>query len=169
MRLPCTYTQAGVAFAEDRHAIGGLGPGGKQESLRADVRAETAGGIITVSTPARGRPSQASNQVNVLVTGFHGCCPSCPRFHLSGLASARTYDNGQDWARRPLSAEKPQLRGTWPRGARPRYRRSRAEVPEEPSVWAGRTIVRLPQTHGGSVSLTYQSMRPEASSHFHLH
>jgi hypothetical protein len=110
MRLPCTYTQTGVAFAEDQHAIGGLGPGGKQESLRADVRAETAGGIITVSTPARGRPSQASNQVNVLVTGFHGCCPSCPRFHLSGLASARTYDNGQDWARRPLSAENPQLR-----------------------------------------------------------
>jgi hypothetical protein len=26
MRLPCTYTQTGVAFAEDQHAVGGLGP-----------------------------------------------------------------------------------------------------------------------------------------------
>jgi hypothetical protein len=34
MRLPCTYTQAGVAFAEDQHAVGGPGPGGKQESFR---------------------------------------------------------------------------------------------------------------------------------------
>jgi hypothetical protein len=52
MRLPCTYTQTGVAFAEDQHAVGGLGPGGKQEPFRVDVRAETAGAIITVSTPA---------------------------------------------------------------------------------------------------------------------
>jgi len=52
MRLPCTYTQTGVAFAEDQHAVGGLGPGGKQEPFRGDVRAESAGGIITVSMPA---------------------------------------------------------------------------------------------------------------------
>jgi hypothetical protein len=35
MRLPCTYTRTGVAFAEDQRAIGGLGPGGKQESTEA--------------------------------------------------------------------------------------------------------------------------------------
>ena len=52
MRLSCTYTQTGLAFAEDQHAVGGLGPGGKQESFRVDICAETAGGIITVSTPA---------------------------------------------------------------------------------------------------------------------
>jgi hypothetical protein len=43
MRLPCTYTHVGVAFAKDQRAVGGLGPGGEQESFRVDVRAETAG------------------------------------------------------------------------------------------------------------------------------
>ncbi len=43
MRLHCTYTQTSVAFAEDQHAVGGLGPGGKQESFRVDVRAHWIG------------------------------------------------------------------------------------------------------------------------------
>jgi hypothetical protein len=43
MRLPCTYIQTGVAFAEDQHAVGGLGPSGKQESSCVEARAETSG------------------------------------------------------------------------------------------------------------------------------
>ncbi len=48
------------------------------------VRAGLRDGIITASTPALARPSQASNQVNVLVAALRGRCPC-----LSAVSPAR--------------------------------------------------------------------------------
>jgi len=50
-----------VAVTEDQHSVGDLRPGGA--------------GSSRLRLPALGCPSQAINQVNVLVAGLHGRCP----------------------------------------------------------------------------------------------
>jgi hypothetical protein len=64
MRLPCTSTRTGVAFAEDQRATGGLGPGGKQESTEAArppantpaaIRCAALGSADAGATTSKGR------------------------------------------------------------------------------------------------------------------
>ena len=46
---------AQVAFAEDEHPVGDLGPGGEHEPFGVGVRARTPGGIFTASRPVLAR------------------------------------------------------------------------------------------------------------------
>jgi len=98
-----------VAVTEDQHPVGDLRLGGEREPFGAGVRAGTAGRDHTASTPA-GEPfpgqqpgeragSRLARTLSVAIRGFTH----------PGPASARTYD-GQDWARRPVPAIKPQVR-----------------------------------------------------------
>jgi hypothetical protein len=87
-------------------------PGGEHEPFGAGDRMKFRGGIIMALVLAPACPSQANNQVNVLLAGLHGCCPCLSVIHLDSPASARTYD-GQGRVRRLVSARKPQVRGIW--------------------------------------------------------
>src|SRR6266581_5247393 len=73
---------AQVAFAEDEHPVGDLGPGGEHEPFGVGVRARTPGGIFTASMPvlARTASKDAAN------------CParSRMRYRKSAARSPRT-------------------------------------------------------------------------------
>jgi hypothetical protein len=68
-----------VAFTEDQHQVGDLGPGGEQEPFRIGIRAR-ASGAGSLRRPLWPGPSQASNQVNMLVEGLRGRCPRLSAF-----------------------------------------------------------------------------------------